>query len=234
MESTTNYSMFKDFSSNREIDPKHVKQLVREIEKRNLLSVNPILVDKDFHIIDGQHRLEAAKALKIPIYYIIGDVRRDDISKINSCQKNWNQMDYINYYTIEGRPAYVKISNLINHYPQFQTSALIALSNPELRRCSEDIRRGDLDSINADFAREVCDIIIKLNEKYLYGFVFDSRFPIALAKAMNTEGFNLDNLLKKIDDSPRSFVACHTVREYLTMIEDVYNFQLSKNKIRLT
>lgn len=233
MQNTTDYSMFKDFSSNREIDEKHVRKLVAAIEKRNLLSVNPILVDKEFRVIDGQHRLEAAKILKVSIFYIVGDVRRDDISRINSNQKNWSQMDYINYWTIEGKKDYVRLSSLINHYPQFQTSALICLCHPELRRSSEAIRTGSLDSSNSDFAVSVCNTIMELHEKYLYDFVFDSRFPISLAKAMQADGFKLENLLLKIDSSPRSFVACHTTRQYTDMINEVYNFRLSKNKIEL-
>ena len=225
--------MFKDFSSNREIDEKHVRKLVAAIEKRNLLSVNPILCDKELRVIDGQHRLEAAKILNVEIYYIVGDVRRDDISRINSNQKNWNQMDYINYWTVEGRKPYIRLSNLINHYPKFQTSALIALSNPDLRRSSDDIRTGSLDSSNADFAVKVCDIITQLHEKYLYEFVFDSRFPIALANAMRLENFNIEKLISKIDASPRSFVACHTVKQYSQLIEETYNFKLSTNKIEL-
>lgn len=233
MESTTNYSMFKDFSSNREVDEKHVRKLVCAIEKRNLLSVNPILVDKNFNVVDGQHRLEAAKVLKVPIYYMVGDVRRDDISKINSNQKNWTQMDYINYYTIEGKKAYVQLSGLINHYSRISRSALIALSHPYLKRSIEEIKTGFLDVDNIDFAHEVCKVVMQLHEAYLYEFVLDSRFPIALGMAMKNKDFSMEYMLEKIAASPRTFVPCHSITEYRAMMQDVYNFQLSKNKIKL-
>lgn len=233
MVSTKDYNLFKDFSSNREIDEKHVRKLVAAIEKRNLLSVNPILVDNEFRVIDGQHRLEAAKILKTDIFYIVGDVRRDDISKINSNQKNWTQMDYINYYTIEGKKAYLQLSGLINHFSKISRSALIALAHPYLKRSTEEIKNGLLDVDNIDFAHEVCKIVMYLHDQYLYEFVLDSRFPIALGMAMKNENFVLDNLLEKIAASPRSFVPCHSIKDYRAMMEDVYNFQLSKNKIKL-
>jgi hypothetical protein len=233
MESTTNYSMFKEFSSNREIDEKHVRKLVREIQNRNLLAVNPILVDHNMHVVDGQHRLEAAKVLGVPIFYIVGDVRRDDISKINSNQKNWGLMDYLNYYTIEGKKAYLQISNLINHYPRITHSALVALSDPELTRSSDKIKNGLLDTGNIEFARQVCEVIMHLHELYGYEFVFDSKFPLALGSAMDNENFDLGTMYEKIAISPRSFVRCHSSKEYKKMIEEIYNYKVSKNKIEL-
>ena len=233
MESTTDYNMFKDYSSNREVDDRHVRKLVREIQKRNLLSVNPILVDKDFRIIDGQHRLEAAKILKVPIYYMLGDVNRDDISRINSCQKNWSLMDYLNYYTIEGKKTYMLLSGLINHYPKIKHSALVALSNPNFTRHSEEIKSGYLNTDNIDFAHEVCKVVMQLHEQYLYEFVLDSKFPIALGIAMKNEKFSLEYMLEKIAASPRSFVRCHSIKDYRAMMSDVYNFKVSKSLIKL-
>ena len=102
MNQTTDYSLFKDVSSNRDVDRKHVKKLVNSIREKNLLEVNPIIVNEKLEVLDGQHRLEAAKQLKVPIYYVISsDVTHNDISRLNSNKKNWLLMDYINYYTVK-------------------------------------------------------------------------------------------------------------------------------------
>lgn len=234
MNHTADYSVFKDFSSNRELDQKHVNRLVRAISKRNLLHVNPIVVDKNMRVIDGQHRLAAAQILKVDIYYIMEDINSKDISMLNSNQKNWNAMDYINFYTIEKSSSFIKLSGLINNHPQIAVSALLVLSNSEGRRDIVQLKDGYLDVLSIDHAKEVCMICEDLFKRFDCCFVFDSRFPLALDRAIKAENFSIDTLIEKIEANPRAFVCCHTKMQYLKMIEEIYNRNLSKNKIRLT
>jgi hypothetical protein len=233
MKSTIDYSIFKEFSSNREVDPKHVNKLVVSIMKRNLLNVNPIVIDTQMRVIDGQHRLEAAKILELEIFYIVEDINRGDISLLNSNQKNWTAMDYINFYTVEKNDSFVKLSRLINEYPDIAISALLSLSNSEGRRSLTQLKAGYLDVLAIDHAREVGDMCKDLNHKFQKDFVFDSRFPLALGKAIRQENFKIDRLIEQITAAPREFVPCHTKEQYLDMIEEIYNKGLSKNKINL-
>lgn len=233
MNSTTDYKIFQDYSSNREVDEKHVRKLVRAIHDRNLLHVNPIIVTKDMRVIDGQHRLAAAEILGVPIYYIEGNINRKDISRPNSNQKNWSTMDYVNFYTIEGVPEFVEFSKLFNHYPKMKISALMAIASEDNRRSTLELKNGMLNIFDIDIAKEISEICYSLNKEYGYIFVFDSRFPIALKKTIQADNFQLDNLYDKIAVSPRSFVPCHTIGEYCKMIADVYNYRLSKNLINV-
>jgi hypothetical protein len=233
MKSTCDYSIFKEFSSNREIDPKHVNKLRAAIERKNLLHVNPIIVDEYMRVIDGQHRLAAATILKVPVYYVEGHVDRKDISVLNSNQKNWRAIDYINFYCIEKNEAFVQLSRLMNKYPEMSLSALLTLSNGENRRSIIELKEGCLNVENIFQCTLICDFCKALNQKYEYPFVFDSRFPLALNKCLNTENFKLEILEEKIGASPRSLVQCHTTKQYLQMIEEIYNRSMSKNRIRL-
>jgi hypothetical protein len=233
MESTIDYSIFKEFNSNREVEQKHVNRLVVAINKRNLLHANPIKVDKDMRVVDGQHRLAAAKVLGVPIYYEQDSLTREDIAMLNSNQKNWTAMDYINFYTVEKNESFLKLSGLINHYPDMAVSALLTLSNGEGKRSLELLKEGTLDVSNIEHCREVCDMCKDLNRRFQKDFVFDSRFPLALSAALNAENFNPEILIEKIAASPREWVPCHTKVQYLEMIEEIYNRNLSKNKIRL-
>jgi hypothetical protein len=234
MKSTTDYSIFKDFSSNREVDPKHVKKLVRAIAKRNLLKVNPIVCDEFMRVIDGQHRLEAAKILGVEIFYITDNINRGDISMLNSNQKNWTAMDYINFYTVEKVNSFIQLSSLINNNPKMAISALITLSSSEGKRDIIELKEGHLDIEEIESAKEICAICNDLFARFEADFVYDSRFPLALGKTIKCEGFKMELLIGKIEAAPRSFVRCHTKRQYLEMIEEIYNRNLSKNKIRLT
>jgi hypothetical protein len=233
MKSTKDYSIFKEFNSNRELDPKHVNRLVRAITKKNLLCMNPIIVDKQMRVIDGQHRLAAAQLLNVEIFYIESDAAREDISVLNSNQKNWNAMDYINYFTIEKVSSFLSLSALINHYPDMAVSALLSLSNSEGKRSLEQLKSGYLDMLAIDHAKEVCDLCKDLNHRFQKCFVFDSRFPLALGRALKEDNFNIDRLIEQIEASPRAFVPCHTKEQYLEMIQEIFNRGLSKNSIKL-
>lgn len=229
---TSDHDLFTSFTSNREIDDKHVAQLVKSIQSRNLLCINPILVDSKMRIIDGQHRLEAARLLKVDIYYIVSDeVDRLDISKLNSNQKNWNAMDYINFHTVEGNPEFLKLSKFINTYPDLKVSVILTIISSKFTRNTNAVKEGILDVENINFGHQVAQALAVLNEKYRHEFIYDSRFPIALARAMQDENFTLETFIKRIDLNPRAFVRCTTTKESYKMIQEIYNYRTSVNKI---
>lgn len=88
VQSTNDYTMFQKCKSNRELDPGNIKRIKSSILAKNLLHLRPILVSKNFEIIDGQHRLEAARLLKVPIFYQIHEESDfEDVILLNANQK---------------------------------------------------------------------------------------------------------------------------------------------------
>jgi len=98
IKSTTNYNMFKVHPLNRPVSQDHVHKLIQSIKANNQLDINPIVIDTEKHVISGQHRLEAARYLKVPIYYVEKDVNSDFILLANQCQRRTNLDDAITYY----------------------------------------------------------------------------------------------------------------------------------------
>lgn len=233
MKNTKDYSIFKDVTANREIIETHVRALMKSIEEKNLLYANPILVSKNMEVIDGQHRLEVAKRLNLDVYYIIADVTLNDISKLNSRQKNWRLIDYINFYTIEKRPDFVTFSKFMNKNDKFALVSLLALVNSRNTRGTPDIKEGfiDIEDItNAEYIINVCNSI---NEEFVKDFVYDNAFSVALKTATKNQKFNMNIFKEKIRQAPREFVPCRNKKDYLQMIQDNYNHNLSSNKILL-
>ena len=64
---TTVFSIFSPL--NRPIDPRHLAEAGCSDQEKNLLRDNPIAVDHNGCVVDGQHRLKAAEQLGVPIYY---------------------------------------------------------------------------------------------------------------------------------------------------------------------
>ena len=68
---TKNYSKFVFSKENREIKPKTVMSLKESMKKFGFITGRPVLVTKEFVIIDGQHRYLVCKKNELLIYYII-------------------------------------------------------------------------------------------------------------------------------------------------------------------
>jgi len=107
IQKTKKYDIFKFREDNRQkIDENHVKRLIESIKNRNLLEFRPIMLNSDYEVIDGQHRLLAAKELNIEIFYEIHkDLKSGDIIELNVA-KTWQMEDYLNYYVKNGHKEY--------------------------------------------------------------------------------------------------------------------------------
>ena len=92
---TTDYSQFKHVVNNRDVGNNPV---TLSIQKKDMLESHPILVDSDMNIIDGQHRLAAAKFLQLPIYYIINDKIRIEDIPLCQVQRPWETRDFLKFF----------------------------------------------------------------------------------------------------------------------------------------
>src|SRR5690348_12851099 len=110
IQKTNDYQIFKKMDGNRNLDRFHLRKLSSSIQKDNQLSVHPIIVNKDFYVIDGQHRLEVAKSLGLEIFYVQSDTVTDlHVIDGNVNQKSFEVSNYIDYFAIkEKNPVYIE------------------------------------------------------------------------------------------------------------------------------
>ena len=96
MLATQDYDKFIFRNDNRDINWNHVQALVRSFRQYPDWHLSPINVTPDFEIIDGQHRLHAARILNAEFFYVIDyNFESSKISNLNRHQKNLNQADYV-------------------------------------------------------------------------------------------------------------------------------------------
>lgn len=228
---TIDLNIFKEITANREVDRRHVKQLVAAIKRNNLLRVNPILVDRKMNVIDGQHRLEAARILKEGIYYMVDEhISQSDIATLNSNQNNWKPADYVNYYAIEKTYGFDKISKLLSIYPWLNITAALSLISSIPGRKTTEIREGKLDVSNYENAVDICEKIERLRDDY--PFVTVGKFLSVFRKLTECDQFNWEQFINKIELNRRGFYQCAKSIQYLEMIEELYNRgSHEKNKV---
>ena len=67
---TEDYNLFQNCPFNRDVFPDHLQKIMFNIQSKDLGEGSPIVVDKNYVIIDGQTRFEARRLLSKPIQFI--------------------------------------------------------------------------------------------------------------------------------------------------------------------
>jgi hypothetical protein len=226
IQSTNQYQLFGNISSNREVDKKHVKRLAIAISENNLLHLNPIIVNADMQVIDGQHRLQAAKMLGLPIYYVQdSNVSKGQIAALNTNQKNWATMDYVNFWTVEKSPGFKELAKFINR-SKLPVSAAVNLLAEDTAGALKYMREGSVDISNMEMANEIIDFLHQIAEQYGYDWFLCGGVAGALRKMWEHPEFSAEKLAEKIAIQPRAVVPCTSNKKYLEMLAEVYNFKM--------
>lgn len=230
---TSNYDLFHFIEGNRQVRPN--KALELSLKASGI--IQPIKVDKDFNIIDGQHRYTIAKKFGIPIRYISANEEVNyamiDIPKINGTNRKWNAKDYIWHFAVRKVEDYVKLNQLIEdtrdiHAPIF-TLASIAIGH---RSRSQ---RGD-SALIADgsfkmYNHEAFLLFIEDYRKFLRATgVQKSRDMLSAFFYLYTlKDFDLDRLITKVNVTNKA-ERLIGVRKQMVIVEilvDAYNHRLS-------
>lgn len=231
IQSTTNYNQFQSIIANREVNKAHVTRLVNSIRENDLLHINPIIVDNNMKVIDGQHRLEAAKNLKVPIYYIQDNsVNQNDIASLNSNQRNWSAVDYVNYYCVQKVSEYLTLSRFIREYPFVSVTTFLTLLSAKGNRNMHDFKNGRVDISNQ---QQTIAILNHINDIRNLGIeeAYDRNFILAIRVCWLTGDYEPDVFLEKLEGNRSGLYKCAKKTQYLQLIEQVYN-RFAREKVR--
>jgi hypothetical protein len=240
IQSTTSYGKFKLLGPNRDVNQGHVDILKKAFEERgNLSQVQPILVNERMEVIDGQHRLTAAKQLRVPVYYTVGrGLTIDDARSMNIIHKVWRTDDYAKSYAESGKVEYQKYLELFNDYnteelPLSHSVILAYALNGQPNGFWGEFRRGEFEFVNTmEETRILLDLLIE-TLAIVPQVGVDKTFCMALLRAMKVTGYDHDTMLAKLrrygDREMRHF---GTELDYLRALEDIYNHGKT-NRFRL-
>ena len=112
---TTDYSIFK-VARNRSVDAKRVAKKKKSIEQINLQQ--PIIVNKRYQVVDGQHRFFALKELGLPIHYVVSHnwKKDEDTATMNNTQDKWNTEDWAMFRISQGNKVAKRAVELARNY----------------------------------------------------------------------------------------------------------------------
>ena len=114
--STSDYTIFKKLKGNRKV--KKNKNLRKELE--DMGQTSPIVVNSNFEVIDGQHRLDILKSMGKPVSFIISNaIAPRMVISMNTAQVNWKDIDYLEFYVAQGNAPYIRLQQIYNQYQKY-------------------------------------------------------------------------------------------------------------------
>ena len=245
---TTDYEIFKKVTGNREIDTSHVYRLATSIEKKNMLDVRPIIVNERMEVVDGQNRLEAAKLIGCPIYYVVSrGADYTEVALLNSNQKNWSQADYLRMYAKQGYPHYKRLLQFVERHKDLNVSSiLLAFHTGDSEGRFNVVFRDGGFKFNRDELTLESDLLMlkKFIERYkiVAGITVDSKLEFLRGRHFfrgwlkfcthHRDRIHWDILFEHIGQKLEMIAPRGNTDQYYKMVLAIYNFRLGLGKLR--
>lgn len=235
---TNDYGIFKTIDGNRTVSKEHVSRLAAAMEEMNLQKFFPILVNENMEIIDGQHRLMAAARLGLPVHYEkVKGLTIENVVSINTNMRKWTLSDFIDSYIELGKSDYSVLKRFIEeHHMGASLSAGLLMGFQALRggsHIAQIIKDGKFRVGSFEQAELIADWVHQLQHYSDFSISQDREFILALFKLHHNEKFDFERLVAKLKMSSDKIQKRHSDKYYLILIEELYNWGMSKNKTEL-
>lgn len=231
---TDDYKRFKFKNENREVKRVHLERMIRNLKDNNRLEWEPILVNENMEIIDGQHRLKAAEKLGLPVYYkMVKGATTKDLISLQVAQM-WNLEDYFHAWEAQGKEDYMKLGRFMKRHNLTLSRALCLFGEYKNKNFYEEFRKGNF-VFNVMF--EKLDENVK-NIKVFIDFVNmktagskrylkSTNFWCALSMFLNTSEVEFDTFMQKLEYKLDLMRPATKIQEYMMIFKTIYNW---KNK----
>lgn len=230
IQQTNDYGIFKYIESNRTISKSHVQHLVQSFESNPaLIKTRPILVNEKMEIIDGQHRLQACMALRIPVYYTVAKGTDVEAAQLmNALQKGWTTLDYARSYAMSGKSEYKEFLRLQEEFPIAATILMVFCVGRNENRINTKFKRGEFHMMED---RKLIEKQLGMLEDFseMLPFWRDYNFGKAVHDIFLTPGYDHERMLKKLKGMPIKRQVSRV--DYIRELEAQYNKHMEADKI---
>lgn len=230
--STKDYNLFRTIEGNRKLNKAHVRAMIDTLSERpHLIALNPILVNKDYGVIDGQHRLEATKSLGKPVYYIKADqLTLEDVQSLNAASKNWTPVDFAKSFALLGNQNY---QDYLDFKGEFGLNHDVLLDYLTLgaTMTSKMFKNGEFKMADKERVRKLCTDLCDTGQYYDNPKKHKKRsYALAFHRLWDLPGYDHERMIHKLLTSRKKMPDYSTPQEYLVELVKRYNHGLMPDK----
>lgn len=233
IEKTKEYHVFKTLDGNRPLIKSHIKKLKESVSNNNFLNLHPIVVNENFEIIDGQHRLEVAKQLGVEIFYILSSKVTDDhLITSNVNQKGWEVENYIDFYACKHKiEPYIQFKQMMIQSglkPKAILNLTLGIVSTNLLQF---LKTGKFKFPASENPQKIldfyCDFIAYARDKRIrpLSMFTNHHFTKSFRWLYRTTGFETNIFFKKLDLKWFDLKPQRTAEEWYQLILSIYNFK---------
>jgi len=207
---TQNYSMFGHIGGNRNLDNSNLNKIKQSISKKHI-KTNAVIC--------------------------ILDSILNDITLLNTASKEWDVSDFMNSEAQKGNQNYVLYSEVYNIFDKsFDHESLFFILNNDDNRTGPKISYPSFKSGNLQFDQSDYNYLTQrlkdISKFNHYNELGGKRYyQKALNRLMNTKGFDMGQMLSKIQSRQSTIIKCTTVDGALRQLADIYNYKSQSGRI---
>lgn len=229
---TTDYDIFGAIVGNRQIYQPHLRRLISSIENKNMLQQNPIIVNERMEIIDGQHRLLAAKALNLPIYYsVVEHADLHEIQMLNANNRPWLPADYLESYIKLGKQSYITLKEFADEYRISLSIALRILAGNHSGDVLVKFRKGEFEIRDMKKAENIASLLSEVR-KHSPDRAYAHSFCVS-ALQMLIEKIDPKIFINQLERYQLVVTRRMSSKDYLRQFENIINSGREGDEIRL-
>lgn len=235
LETTNNYAMFSRNQEQREIDTCHVKRLAESISLFGFLPSKPLQCYKKGQkliVVDGHHRLEAAKLVKTSVFYVVeSDRSQNTMGPENLLVKKWQGMDFVRLYANRGIEEYKTL--LYYHergIPVNMAASMLINNGAGSGNANKALQNGNFKIKDTEHIEKVDALIQEFGNKV--PAVKSRPFISAISKCILWDGFDYDMFVRRLRENHLLLEKTSNEEQMLTQIEAIYNYR-SRQKFPL-
>lgn len=232
---TSQYECFKYSPDQRDIKTSHVRDLMDSMKTWGFLPSKPVQVyqeGKKYVVVDGHHRLVAAKNLQIPVIFVVESKSHcDAIGQVNGFQRKWQLANFVNMYAKRGIADYQELAEYVRLGIPVSTAAsfLGGFSSYNSGTSTSNTNKSLMAGTFKIKTRQKIEIIASFlrghgHENKAYA---NRHFIAAFDLLMRVPEFDFSKLANKLANNPKALAKTATTDQMLDQIEEIYNYHQS-------
>jgi len=230
-----NHKRFRLIKGNRPLIERKVKKIIADYESgTNLFPFCPVLINEEDYVIDGQHRIEACRRLKLIVYYVlVPDLSLVQIAQINAASSNWKVSDYFNCFIESGITEYKTLQFFMDKY---STSLHIAMSLLMEGNCAggghgaEKFKSGEFKVLHQKLAEQTMLAVDAYKTLAEFDVAKDRNFVRAIQLLLEGELYKHNDVVSRMKSKKVKIQKKGSWKEFIYHIEELFNKDNSKRQ----